>query len=84
MDGRAIFPLEAGPVPLAPARPRPHTGTATHASGPPRTRESPEKRERAHTGNGHTSAHTRGPSPSITGARVSIRRSGSTEVPCRF
>ena len=82
--GRAIFPLEAQPAPLAPARPRPHTGTATHASGPPRTRESPEKRERAHTGNGHTSAHTRGPSPSITGARVSIRRSGSTEVPCRF
>ena len=63
MDGRAIFPLEAGPAPLAPARPRPHTGTATHASGPPRTRESPEKRERAHTGNGHTSADRLPPSP---------------------
>ena len=71
-----------GAAPLAPARPRPHTGTATHASGPPRTRESPEKRERAHTGNGHTSAHTRGPSPSITGARA-CRSDAAGALKCR-
>ena len=80
--GRAIFPLEARPASLAPARPRPHTGTATHASGPPRTRESPEKRERAHTGNGHTSAHTRGRSPSITGARA-CRSDAAGALKCR-